>query len=101
VESANEPVGTDSAVPFSDLVSARAVAVKKGHRKFFKVKIRNNTGEVIAGRLVLLGLKPKRFRTGLTFLGSRAVDVLLAPHALVTVSPLPFKKFIPIVVAGL
>jgi Bacterial Ig-like domain (group 3) len=95
IPSATVPAGTILSPPFGNQVSF--LKFKTKHGTFLLVI--NHTGSDISGRLVLLGLMPKDFRTGLMFLNSPALDVFL-PHNGVASVKLPNKMFTPAFVAG-
>jgi hypothetical protein len=92
------PPDTPLSAPRGHLVTLRVIRPGK-HARSVKVLISNTTGDFIFGRLVLVGLSPRQFKTGRVFKGSPAVDVMLLPDGTATVQ-LPNAKFSPLFVAG-
>jgi predicted outer membrane repeat protein len=103
IPSASVPADTVLSFPFAPalgnpvLLAVFQVTIKK--HKFFRVSIRNASGFTISSRLVLQGLTPKQFSTGLVVNGSSALDEFLPPFSITNVL-LPFRPFSPILIAG-
>ncbi len=95
------PAGTPLSAPFANLVTIRRTVVRQRHHTVIRLTLVNNTADIIFGRLVLFGISPTRFRTGLTFAGAPALDIGLTPGGTTTVQLRFFKSFTPVVVAGL
>jgi hypothetical protein len=95
------PAGTPLSAPSAHLVTLKTAVVQHKHRQVLRVTITNTTADFIFGRLVLFGITPKQFRTGLTFEGAPAVDIVLLPGGVATVDVPVFRHVMPVVIAGM
>jgi hypothetical protein len=62
-------------LPLADLVSVFATTVSRHGKKLFELFLVNNSGVDGFIRLVLFGVNPKHFSTGLLYAGAPALDV--------------------------
>jgi hypothetical protein len=103
IPNARIPAGTVLSFPFAAALGNPVfiffIRAKVNGHKVILLTLINTSGATIFGRLVLLGVTPKQFNTGLTVGGASALDVFLPPHSTVPVQ-LPLLSFTPVLVAG-
>jgi hypothetical protein len=101
IPNASVPPGTVLSFPFAAALGNPVfiILTRVKGKKFFLALVINTSGDAIAGRLLLFGLTPKQFNTGLTAFGVPALDVFLPPGGVVQLQ-LPLKSFFPVVIAG-
>jgi hypothetical protein len=101
IPNASVPPNTVLSFPFAPTVGnpVFVIVTRLKGKKFFLTLLVNTSPDAVFGRLLLFGLTPKQFNTGLTAFGVPALDLFLPPDSAVPLQ-LPLKTFFPVFVAG-
>jgi hypothetical protein len=95
------PTGAPISFPFGGPLGLELVVVKGKHgKKFLDLIITNYSSELVSGELVLFGLAPRLYNTGLSYFGNAAQGIFLLAFGSQTIT-LPLVPFFPVVFAGL